>query len=82
MGEPQAPKQVAGDDLIADIPGRHRDHDGQAQRVDHEMSFAPVDFLARVVAAAVPPTVEAAFTDWESTISVTGNGQRPLPVRM
>jgi hypothetical protein len=53
----------------------NHDHEQQAQRVYGDVTFAPLDFLARVVAVAPPFCV--VLTDCESRIAALGVGSLP-----
>ena len=53
----------------------HHAHD-PSERVHKDRTFAPLDFLARVVAPLRPP-FSPVFTDWESIMAAVGWASRP-----
>jgi hypothetical protein len=59
------------------LHGGFVDLDGEdhSERVDDEMTFSSVDFLARVISAEPPFSV--VLTDWLSMMAALGVGFRP-----
>jgi len=57
----------------------HDDAEQQAQRVGQDMTLAPDDLLARVVAGRIKRSAPfcAAFAVWLSMIAVVGLASRP-----
>lgn len=49
LGEAQAPEKFASGVPVGHVGGCHRDHHGQAERVDGDVSLASVDLLPSVV---------------------------------
>src|SRR5579862_5652445 len=73
----------SGPIAVLDIGGMHRDPNHQAERIDHDVAFAPGDLLARVVALRVDrrPPFCAARALWLSMIAAEGLASRPASSR-
>lgn len=73
----EAGEKDAGRVAVLNVGGRDEQADEQAVLVNKEMPLPAVYVLVRVVSARrVRHTVSAPLTDWESTITRTGQGQR------
>jgi len=82
-GAARLAQQSRGPIAVLDIGGMHRDPNHQAERIDHDVAFAPGDLLARVVALRVDrrPPFCAARALWLSMIAAEGLASRPASSR-
>jgi hypothetical protein len=72
----EAGEQDAGGVAVLDVGGGDEQVDEQAVLVNQEMSLPAVDVLFASYPRVAFDTVSAPLTDWESTITRTGQGQR------
>ena len=88
LDEREPPSRLAQQRLraiaILNVGGVDVDTQQEAERVDKDMSLAPEDFLARVVAGRIKraPPFSAPLALWASTIAVVGLASRPAASRL
>ena len=70
-----------GPSTVLNIGRVNHDHQDQSQRVNDDMSLAPVDFLPRVVAATAP-LFSVVLTDGLSIMAAEGVGFLPAAMRV
>ncbi len=64
---------------VLDVGRVHDQGENQSQRVNNDMTLAPLGFLARIVPSVAP--CSAVLTDWLSMIPALGVGLRPSLIR-